>query len=172
MDSDLLFKVFSPAILEGASWFDKVKTTTSMATVFLRLRFRTLGGKGGFGSQLRAQGNKMSSKRRAGDFSSCRDLTGKRIRTAGQDQKIEEHLSAVEEYKNFLKDRTRSKMESILKKEPLKMDSNFLSKHHESTEIIETIVTITFTNKQKPRDSDKDNERQGPSTTPITPWLE
>jgi hypothetical protein len=172
MDSDLLFKVFSPAILQGATWFEKIKTTTFMATVFVRLRFRTLGGKGGFGSQLRAQGNKMSSKKRAGDFSSCRDLTGKRIRTTSQNQKIEEHLGAVEEHKNFLKDRTRSKMESIVKKAPLKMDTNFLSKHHENTETIETIVTKTFTNGQKPRDPGKDNERHGLSTTPITPWLE
>lgn len=172
MDSDLLFKVFPPAKLEGAVWFEMIKTTASMATVFLRLRFRMLGGKGGFGSQLRAQGNKMSSKRRAGDFSSCRDLTGKRVRTVGQNQKIEEHLDAVVEYKNFLKDRTKAKMESIVKKEPPKMDSNFLTKHHESTEIVESIVTKTFINKRKPRESEKDSVYRNPSAAPITPWLE
>ena len=128
MDSDVLFKVFSATQLEGAVWFDKIKSAASTSATFLRLRFRTLGGKGGFGSQLRAQGNKMSSKKRAGDFSSYRDLTGKRIRTIGQSRKIEEHVNAVSEYNNFLKEQTRNKMEAIVKREPPKVDSNFLLK--------------------------------------------
>lgn len=57
------------------------------------VRLRLLGGKGGFGSQLRAQGNKMSSKKRAGNYESCRDLeTGARVRTAKQHRLIEEYL--------------------------------------------------------------------------------
>ena len=98
VDSDQLFKMFSPAVLENALWFETIKTADSVTTAVLHLRFRILGGKGGFGSQLRAQGNKMSSKKRAGDYSCCRDLTGRRIRTTEQNQKIEEHLRAVTEY--------------------------------------------------------------------------
>jgi telomere stability and silencing protein Sde2 len=93
VDSDRLFSLFPSEVLEDAVWFQEAKTSPSSAFTLLHLRFRMPGGKGGFGSQLRAQGNKMSSKKRAGNFSSCRDLSGKRIRTTEQNQRIEEPLS-------------------------------------------------------------------------------
>lgn len=49
-------------------------------TVFLRLAVKLLGGKGGFASQLRAQGGKMSSNKNA-NKDSCRDLNGRRLST-------------------------------------------------------------------------------------------
>ena len=49
-----------------------------------QVKLRLLGGKGGFGSQLRAQGNKMSSKKRAGNYESCRSLNGQRLRVQKQ----------------------------------------------------------------------------------------
>lgn len=47
----------------------------------IRLCLRLPGGKGGFGSNLRAQGNRLSSRKRSGNYESCRDLaTGLRLR--------------------------------------------------------------------------------------------
>jgi hypothetical protein len=48
--------------------------------VSLRLGPRLLGGKGGFGSQLRAAGGRMSSQKTSNN-DSCRDLTGRRLST-------------------------------------------------------------------------------------------
>jgi hypothetical protein len=47
---------------------------------------RLLGGKGGFGSQLRAAGGRMSS-RKTGNNASCRDLNGRRLSTVKEAQK-------------------------------------------------------------------------------------
>ena len=52
----------------------------------LRLAVRLPGGKGGFGSQLRAQGGRMSSQRQANN-DSCRDLNGRRLSTIKEAQK-------------------------------------------------------------------------------------
>ncbi|KAL9938473.1 hypothetical protein V8E36_003096 [Tilletia maclaganii] len=45
----------------------------------LRVYARMLGGKGGFGSMLRAAGGKMSAKQGQGNTDSCRDLNGRRL---------------------------------------------------------------------------------------------
>lgn len=48
--------------------------------ISLRLAPRLVGGKGGFGSQLRAAGGRMSSQKTSNN-DSCRDLSGRRIST-------------------------------------------------------------------------------------------
>jgi len=48
--------------------------------VTLRLTPHLLGGKGGFGSQLRAAGGRMSSQK-TNNNDSCRDLNGRRLST-------------------------------------------------------------------------------------------
>ncbi len=53
-------------------------STPSLVT--LRLAPRLLGGKGGFGSQLRAAGGRMSSQKTSNN-DSCRDLNGRRLST-------------------------------------------------------------------------------------------
>jgi hypothetical protein len=54
--------------------------------VFLQLLPRLLGGKGGFGSQLRAAGGRMSSQKTSNN-DSCRDLTGRRLSTIKEAKK-------------------------------------------------------------------------------------
>lgn len=54
--------------------------------VTLRLTPRLLGGKGGFGSQLRAAGGRMSSQKTSNN-DSCRDLSGRRLSTIKEAQK-------------------------------------------------------------------------------------
>lgn len=52
----------------------------------LRLIPRVLGGKGGFGSQLRAAGGRMSSQK-TNNNDSCRDLNGRRLSTIKEAKK-------------------------------------------------------------------------------------
>lgn len=54
--------------------------------VSFRLTPAVLGGKGGFGSQLRAAGGRMSSQR-TGNNDSCRDLSGRRLGTVKEAKK-------------------------------------------------------------------------------------
>lgn len=54
--------------------------------VLLRLAPRILGGKGGFGSQLRAAGGRMSSQKTSNN-DSCRDLNGRRLSTIKEAKK-------------------------------------------------------------------------------------
>lgn len=49
--------------------------------ISLEVRLTTLGGKGGFGSMLRAQGGKMSARKGQENNDSCRDLNGRRLST-------------------------------------------------------------------------------------------
>lgn len=52
----------------------------------LRLTPRLKGGKGGFGSQLRAAGGRMSSQKTSNN-DSCRDLSGRRLSTVKEAKK-------------------------------------------------------------------------------------
>lgn len=54
--------------------------------IHLEYAVRFLGGKGGFGSQLRAAGGRMSSGK-ATNNDSCRDLSGRRLATVKEAQK-------------------------------------------------------------------------------------
>lgn len=54
--------------------------------VTLRLTPRLVGGKGGFGSQLRAAGGRMSSQKTSNN-DSCRDLSGRRLSTIREAKK-------------------------------------------------------------------------------------
>jgi len=54
--------------------------------VTLRLTPLMMGGKGGFGSQLRAAGGRMSSQKTSNN-DSCRDLSGRRLSTIKEAKK-------------------------------------------------------------------------------------
>lgn len=63
------------------------------STIFLRLAVKLVGGKGGFASQLRAQGGRMSSNKVANN-DSCRDLNGRRLSTIKEATKYVSVLAA------------------------------------------------------------------------------
>lgn len=52
------------------------------------LLLRLPGGKGGFGSMLRAQGGKMASQKTS-NFEACRDLSGRRLKTVNDAKKYD-----------------------------------------------------------------------------------
>lgn len=61
----------------------------------LELRLSVLGGKGGFGSMLRAQGGKMSARKGEENNDSCRDLNGRRLKTVKEAQSLAAYLAAA-----------------------------------------------------------------------------
>ncbi|KAI8588202.1 telomere stability and silencing-domain-containing protein [Geranomyces variabilis] len=59
--------------------------------LMLTLTPRLRGGKGGFGSMLRAQGGKMASQKTT-NFDSCRDLAGRRLKTVNDARALADYL--------------------------------------------------------------------------------
>lgn len=83
----------------------------------LRLTVPLLGGKGGFGSQLRAAGGRMSSKRkrnRAEDNGSNRNLDGRRLRTVNEAKALAEYLAVKPEMERKEKEERRRRWEAIV----------------------------------------------------------
>lgn len=83
----------------------------------LRLSVPLCGGKGGFGSQLRAAGGRMSSKRKKnqGDHnSSNRNLDGRRLRTVNEAKNLAEYLALKPEMEKKEKDSRRKRWEQVV----------------------------------------------------------
>ncbi|KAJ4369080.1 hypothetical protein N0V83_006163 [Neocucurbitaria cava] len=91
---------------------------SSPADTFLSLRLTVplCGGKGGFGSILRAQGGRMSSrKKKQGDVNgSSRNLEGRRLRTVTEAKALAEYLAIKPEMEQREKDERRKKWEDIV----------------------------------------------------------
>jgi len=73
-----------------------------------------LGGKGGFGSQLRAAGGRMSSQK-ASNNDSCRDLNGRRLSTVKEAKKMATYLEGEPERKKAAAEEKRAKLEALEK---------------------------------------------------------
>ncbi|KAI0315564.1 telomere stability and silencing-domain-containing protein [Amylostereum chailletii] len=103
-------------------WPDGDSTLASLAPqtdegslVSLRLSVRTPGGKGGFGSQLRAAGGRMSSQKTSNN-DSCRDLSGRRLSTMKEAKRLEDYLKEEPERKRAAAEAQRAKLEALERK--------------------------------------------------------
>ncbi|KAF9453449.1 hypothetical protein P691DRAFT_658533 [Macrolepiota fuliginosa MF-IS2] len=83
--------------------------------VTLRLAPRLLGGKGGFGSQLRAAGGRMSSQKTSNN-DSCRDLNGRRLSTLKEAKKLAEYLESEPQRLAAKAETQRNKLETLEKR--------------------------------------------------------
>lgn len=82
--------------------------------VHVRLAVRLPGGKGGFGSQLRAAGGRMNSKRSGqNNTDSCRDLNGRRLSTIKEAKKLADYLASAPEREAARIQQTREKLEKL-----------------------------------------------------------
>lgn len=83
----------------------------------LRLSAPLCGGKGGFGSQLRAAGGRMSSKRKKNqgdDNGSSRNLDGRRLRTVNEAKALAEYLAIKPEMEKKEKEERRKRWEQVV----------------------------------------------------------
>ena len=83
----------------------------------LRLSVPLCGGKGGFGSQLRAAGGRMSSKRKKnqGDAnSSNRNLDGRRLRTVNEAKALAEYLALKPDMEKKEKEARKKRWEQVV----------------------------------------------------------
>ena len=87
------------------------------AFLSLRLSAPLCGGKGGFGSQLRAAGGRMSSKRKNNQGesnSSNRNLDGRRLRTVNEAKALAEYLAMKPEMEKKEKESRRARWEQVV----------------------------------------------------------
>ncbi|KAI9718631.1 MAG: hypothetical protein M1828_006639 [Chrysothrix sp. TS-e1954] len=92
-------------------------STTPISILPLTLTHLTLGGKGGFGSQLRAAGGRMSTKKRRaqGDPNgSSRNLDGRRLRTVGEAKALAEYLAVKPDMDRREKEERRKRWEDVV----------------------------------------------------------
>ncbi|RDA94261.1 hypothetical protein CP533_0617 [Ophiocordyceps camponoti-saundersi (nom. inval.)] len=82
----------------------------------LRLGVPLCGGKGGFGSQLRAAGGRMSSRknRNQEDHGSSRTLGGRRLRTVNEAKALAEYLAIKPAMEKKEKDKRRKRWEEVV----------------------------------------------------------
>ncbi|EAW06893.1 telomere maintenance SDE2 family protein [Aspergillus clavatus NRRL 1] len=91
--------------------------TTASTLLPLRLAVPVCGGKGGFGSQLRAAGGRMSSKRKRNqgdDNGSSRNLDGRRIRTVNEAKALAEYLAVKPEMDRKEKEERRRRWQAVV----------------------------------------------------------
>ncbi|KAK0705215.1 telomere stability and silencing-domain-containing protein [Lasiosphaeris hirsuta] len=96
-----------------------ISTLLSSTHDFLSLRVAVplCGGKGGFGSQLRAAGGRMSSKRKKNqgeDNGSSRNLDGRRLRTVTEAKALAEYLAIKPDMDRKEKEKRRERWQQIV----------------------------------------------------------
>ncbi|KAF1943171.1 hypothetical protein EJ02DRAFT_374395 [Clathrospora elynae] len=103
------------SVSHGAAPISSLLSSPSDTFLSLRLTVPLCGGKGGFGSILRAQGGRMSSrKKKDGDVNgSSRNLDGRRLRTVTEAKVLAEYLAIKPEMEQREKDERRKKWEDI-----------------------------------------------------------
>ena len=95
------------------------RDASAESTTLLPLRLSALlpGGKGGFGSQLRAQGGRMSSRKRRNQdpsMSLSRDLNGRRVRTMTQAKNISTYRRLKAEQEKKERDERHKRWQDIV----------------------------------------------------------
>lgn len=83
---DFLLRPTSKFVPSATTSLSSFPRDGGLCEISLQLLPRLLGGKGGFGSQLRAAGGRMSSQKTSNN-DSCRDLTGRRLSTIKEAKK-------------------------------------------------------------------------------------
>ncbi|KAJ3237927.1 hypothetical protein HDU81_008679 [Chytriomyces hyalinus] len=115
----------------------------------LRLR----GGKGGFGSMLRAQGGRMASQKTT-NFESCRDLSGRRLKTVNDAKKIADFKESEPERKRKEKEFLKAKIEKGLKEPETKKirfdDQEFVETHEKVLDDVKDTVKKALQKKSIP----------------------
>ncbi|KAM3074260.1 hypothetical protein ACMFMG_002923 [Clarireedia jacksonii] len=103
--------------VQSSSPISDLLSSPEDAFLSLRLSARLCGGKGGFGSQLRAAGGRMSSKRKRGQGDqngSSRNLDGRRLRTVNEAKALAEYLAIKPEMAKKEKEERRKRWEQVV----------------------------------------------------------
>ncbi|KAK3989829.1 telomere stability and silencing-domain-containing protein [Cladorrhinum sp. PSN332] len=110
----LLLSTISSRFLSPSSLLP-ISSLTSNDFLSLRLSAPLCGGKGGFGSQLRAAGGRMSKRKKTQeDNGSSRNLDGRRLRTVTEAKALAEYLAIKPDMERKEKEKRRARLEEIV----------------------------------------------------------
>lgn len=134
-------------VLRGARYpsAQNLPSELEHGTIYLSERLR--GGKGGFGSRLKAEGQRLSSKRRSGNQEFSRDLQGRRIGDLLDAKMIEEYLQREPELRAKAEAERLKNLEKkieLLERVPKFKDQEYLDQKQKSTEEIERATKKNF----------------------------
>ncbi|XP_075985536.1 splicing regulator SDE2 [Anticarsia gemmatalis] len=87
----------------------------------VRLSSKLVGGKGGFGSMLRAIGAQIE---KTTNREACRDLSGRRLRDINEEKRLRKWLEGQEEREKEASDRKRRKLERLVAEPKINVDLN------------------------------------------------
>ncbi|KAF9104885.1 hypothetical protein BGX29_001085 [Mortierella sp. GBA35] len=116
---------------------------------YFTLSMRMAGGKGGFGSMLRAQGGRMNSQKTT-NTEACRDLSGRRIKTVNEAKKMADYVRGEPERKRARKEELKRKIEEKLElaDRPARKhrfeDSKFFDESEEQVEEVKNAVAAAI----------------------------
>ncbi|KAG0304357.1 hypothetical protein BGZ98_005613 [Dissophora globulifera] len=116
---------------------------------YFGLSMRLGGGKGGFGSMLRAQGGRMSSQKST-NTDACRDLSGRRIKTVNDAKKMAEFVQQEPEREKARKENLKRKIEEKMEiaERPTRKhrfeDSKFFDEAEEQVEEVKSAVAAAI----------------------------
>ncbi|KAF9648967.1 hypothetical protein BDM02DRAFT_3095597 [Thelephora ganbajun] len=146
--------------------------------ISLQLFPRLLGGKGGFGSQLRAAGGRMSSQKTSNN-DSCRDLTGRRLSTIKEAKKLAEYIDSEPARKKAEADAKKAKLEALEKKLGISKDGEssqskkrrldndeYIEQSREIVENVKSAVSAALLKKRKKTKISRENPSQ-PQASPV-----
>ncbi|KAF9223607.1 hypothetical protein BS17DRAFT_705257 [Gyrodon lividus] len=147
--------------------------------VTLRLTPRLRGGKGGFGSQLRAAGGRMSSQKTSNN-DSCRDLSGRRLSTIKTAKRLVDYMENEEERKKAAADAKRAKLDNLARKiasasgDPETLagkkhrfdDTEYLEESQEILDNVKSAVTAGLLKKKKKAKTNHCSSSPESATTP------
>lgn len=94
-----------------------IRTTDNVVRFSLRL----VGGKGGFGSMLRAIGAQIE---KTTNREACRDLSGRRLRDINEEKRLRKWLEGQEEREKEATERKRRKLERLVAEPKITVDLN------------------------------------------------
>ncbi|KAH8145901.1 uncharacterized protein LAJ45_10043 [Morchella importuna] len=113
----LLLSTTSGTPLSPSSSLPLSSLTNGHALLPLRLTLALPGGKGGFGSQLRAAGGRMSSRKKRGqqeNNDSCRNLDGRRMRTVKEAKALAAYLEIKPDMERQERERRRERAMKVI----------------------------------------------------------
>lgn len=141
--------------IDGAKVLDDDTQLAGLAKV-VRVSSRLVGGKGGFGSMLRAIGAQIE---KTTNREACRDLSGRRLRDINEEKRLRKWLDGQEEREREALERKQKKLERLLA-EP-KIDVNMAPAYEkERQELPERISSAVDAGWQAAGTSEVGNKRK------------
>lgn len=102
-----------------------------------------MGGKGGFGSLLRSMKPKIKGDE---NFDACRDLSGRRLRTVNNEQRLQEYQQRQAEEEKYVEEELReynknkAALKSAINSNNFKLDDGYKSRVDQTTAGMEQSV--------------------------------